>query len=55
MEIEMAARARNPLAGLRRIAPGHWTSDGDPFGEGMRQFRSEIAAKAIRPLCDLHH
>jgi hypothetical protein len=24
------------LAGLRRIAPGHWTSDGDPFGEGMR-------------------
>jgi len=38
MEIEIAARARNPLAGLRRSAPGFcprragWTGDGDPFG-----------------------
>lgn len=24
------------LAGPRRIAPGHWTSDSNPFGEGIR-------------------
>jgi hypothetical protein len=45
MEIELAARARNRFNGLRGL----------PSGRDESQFRSEIAAKAIRPLCDLHH
>jgi hypothetical protein len=45
MEIEMAARARNRFSGLRRL----------PSGRDEIQFRSETAAKANRPLCDLHH